>query len=81
MKFKKDVDFAKFFQAVKKCSEDILFYTIEGDQLNLSSTLSRFIFSTVNTHEGIISSGRVVCKCEADKELLREFLEERTIEE
>lgn len=75
MKFKKDVDFGEFFKKVKQCKQDVLFYSLEGDQLNLSSTISRFIFSAVNFHEGIISSGNVVCGCEEDKELLKEFFE------
>ena len=76
MKFKNDIDFRAFFQAMKKCKADVLFYTIEGDQLNLSSTISRFIFSAVNNHEGIISGGKVVCQNKEDEEILKEFLQD-----
>ena len=75
MRFKKDADFGKFFEKIKECREDVLFYTLEGDQLNLSSTISRFIFSSVNFHEGIVGSGKVVCKCKEDEELLKDFFE------
>ena len=76
MKFKKDVNFRKFFQTMKKCKGDVLFCTLEGDQLNLSSTVSKFIFSTINQHEGMLEGGNVVCRCKEDEETLKEFLEE-----
>ena len=72
MKLKKDIDFKEFLDAVKDCRGDVLFYTIEGDQLNLSST----IFFAVDKHEGIIRSGDVICKCEEDKIRLKEFVEQ-----
>lgn len=74
MKLKEGIDYAKFLDIVKKCSRDVLFETLDGDQLNLNSTLSRFLFSTVSGHEGIIRSGTVKCQCEADKEMLKEFI-------
>lgn len=76
MKLKKDIDFKEFLDAVKDCRGDVLFYTIEGDQLNLSSTISRIIFFAVDKHEGIIRSGDVICKCEEDKIRLKEFVEQ-----
>ena len=76
MKLREGIDYAKFLDTVKKCSRDVLFETLDGDQLNLNSTLSRFLFSTVSGDEGIIRSGMVICQCEEDKELLKEFITE-----
>ncbi|MCI6997696.1 MAG: hypothetical protein MR936_13170 [Eubacterium sp.] len=76
MKLKERIDYAKFLDTVKICNRDVFFETLDGDQLNLNSTLSRFLFSTVCGHEGIIKSGMVRCQCEEDKELLKEFIAE-----
>ncbi len=75
MKFKKNADYMKFFATVKKCKGDVLFYTLEGDQLNLSSTISHFLFMTMMGHEGSMISGDVKCVNEEDIELLKEFLD------
>ena len=74
MKVREGIDYAKWLDTVKKCSRDVLFETLDGDQLNLNSTLSRFLFSTISVHEGIIRSGTVRCQCEEDKERLKEFI-------
>ncbi len=76
MKLKDGINYADFLDTVKKCNKDVLFETLDGDQLNLNSTLSRFLFSTVSGHDGIIRSGTVRCQCEEDKEILKEFITE-----
>ena len=76
MKLKDGINYADFLDPVKKCNKDVLFETLDGDQLNLNSTLSRFLFSTVSGHDGIIRSGTVRCQCEEDKEILKEFITE-----
>lgn len=76
MKLKDGINYADFLDTVKKCKKDVLFETLDGDQLNLNSTLSRFLFSTVSGHEGIIKSGTVRCQCEEDKAILKDFITE-----
>lgn len=50
MTFKPKANMAAFFQQLLQCRGDVWFITTEGDQLNLKSTLSQFIF--VAAHVG-----------------------------
>lgn len=45
MKLKGNIDFSEFFRTVQTCSGEVLLVTPEGDQLNLKSTLSQFVFA------------------------------------
>lgn len=47
MKLKNNVNIPSFLEAVQKCDYEVLFVTGEGDQLNLKSTLSQFVFTAV----------------------------------
>lgn len=75
MKLKGNIDYADFIETVKKCEKDVFFHTIEGDNLNLSSSLSQFLFAVVSNNEDIINNGNVECLCKADIERLERFLQ------
>ena len=45
MKLKENIDYSEFFRSVQKCAGEVLLVTPEGDQLNLKSTLSQFVFA------------------------------------
>lgn len=47
MKLKNNVNIPSLLEAVQKCDHEVLFVTSEGDQLNLKSTLSQFVFTAV----------------------------------
>lgn len=45
MKLKTAIDYSEFFRTVQSCAGEVLLVTPEGDQLNLKSTLSQFVFA------------------------------------
>lgn len=63
-----------FFHAVQKCQGRVLYFSEEGDQLNLKSTLCQFLFSSVLLNNPELLNGRVVCERNEDLLLLRPFL-------
>lgn len=75
MKLKEGIDFILFLKAVKGCGSDVWFRTEDGDCLNLKSTLSQYLFSSITNRKGVLESGRIECGEENDWEKLRDFLE------
>ena len=73
-KLKENIDFAEFLGKIEECRGDILFCTREGDRLNLSSSISRFVFSAANFHRELIREGEIICTCKEDTEILGKFL-------
>ena len=63
-----------FFHAVQKCQGQVLYFSTEGDQLNLKSTLCQFLFSSALLSNPELLNGRVVCEREEDLLLLQPFL-------
>lgn len=45
MKLKKNINYSEFFRTVQTCEGEVILETPEGDQLNLKSTLSQFVFT------------------------------------
>lgn len=76
MRFKKDVNFAAFFQALGECSGDVILETAEHDRLNLSSMLSRYLFASLTGDSEILAGATVCCKKKEDYKRLAEFLTE-----
>lgn len=64
-----------FFEAVQSCDSDVYFYSCEGDQLNLKSTLSQYLFATICGDHSYIEQGSIVCSTEADRERLSVYLD------
>ena len=50
MLLRQDIDIIKFLQQVKRCRDEVLFETTEGDRLNLTSTLSQYVFCSIASH-------------------------------
>lgn len=75
MKLKKDINLLEFFQAVHRCRQDVFFYSSEGDQLNLKSMLSQYMFSAVFNDKALIGQGKIVFANQDDYSSLRTFLE------
>lgn len=73
MYLKENVDVIKFLPAVKACREDVFLETVEGDRLNLKSTLSQYVFVACANGKGFLDKARIICTDE-DAESLQEFL-------
>jgi hypothetical protein len=75
MKLKINTNFADFLLSVQSCKNDVYFNSADGDQLNLKSLLSQYIFTSVEANHQLIKTGEIVCKNEQDYELLSKYLE------
>lgn len=73
MYLSEDVDIVQFLSAVKTCREDVFLETVEGDRLNLKSTLSQYVFAACANGRGFLKKARIIC-AEEDVKSLREFL-------
>lgn len=73
MKLKTDINVPAFLQAVRSCAGEVYFTTPEGDHLNMNSTLSQFIFTTVIADKLGALDGSIICQDEADEILLRDY--------
>ena len=76
MNLKSNIDIAKFLLEIQKCQGEVYYETSDGDRLNLSSTLSQYIFCTVASHSYDWSQGMICCKSEEDIPKLSPYLEE-----
>ena len=63
-----------FFHAVQQCQGEVLYYSEEGDQLNLKSTLCQFLFSSVFLNNPSLLNGEISCEREEDWHFLKPFL-------
>lgn len=75
MKLKENIPVAEFLDTVRKCEGMVYFKTIEGDQLNLKSLLSQYIFVSIIDNSELMNNGVVDCSLEEDVAMLKEFLE------
>ncbi|MCD8160241.1 MAG: polya polymerase [Clostridiales bacterium] len=75
MKLKSNIDYKKFLASVRRCKGEVYYDTVEGDRLNLKSTLSEYLFATAAITSDIIEDGGVVCQLEEDYALLADFVE------
>lgn len=73
-KLKKDADLLQFLQTVKTCRGDVHFQTDDGDNLNLKSVLSQFIFAALAGKPWLLEMARISCDQEEDYLLLHPFL-------
>ncbi len=75
MKLKKEVSLSDFMSTVKQCRSEVYFKTVEGDILNLRSTLFAYIFMAAvsDSARGYLLDGEVVCNLAADSTLLAPF--------
>lgn len=75
MKLKPKTNFVDFLKSVQDCKNDVYFNSADGDQLNLKSLLSQYIFTSVKANNKLIKTGEIVCKNEQDYEYLSNYLE------
>ncbi|MCD8141980.1 MAG: polya polymerase [Clostridiales bacterium] len=75
MKLKANIDYTKFLASVHKCKGEVYYDTVEGDRLNLKSTLSEYLFATAAVTSDFIENGGVFCQQEEDYALLADFVE------
>lgn len=71
-KLKHKIEPVHFLKAVNQCRGDVVLTTLEGDYLNLKSTLSRYIFA-VNAEQQEFPKSEV-CFEEGDYDCIREYL-------
>ncbi len=76
MKFAKNFDPVGFWKAVMQCRGEVRFCSMQGDILNLKSTLAQYVFSSVLGRKDLIDGGRIEFENEADRERLRPYMEE-----
>ena len=73
MRLKEGIDLAAFVRRVKECKGDVFLETEEGDQLNLKSALSQYVFVVLTEQREILRNSIVACDSE-DQEKLAEFV-------
>lgn len=74
MKFKDKIDYSAFLKNVQKCSGEVLLVTPEGDQLNLKSTLSQFVFAAAISGSLDLSDAKLILADPEDAVLLEVFV-------
>lgn len=75
MKIKPNINVPAFLQAVQTCTGEINFITSEGDNLNLKSSLSQFIFAAVIAGKLHSLNGSIVVQNPDDVEKLCDYCE------
>ncbi len=74
MKLKDQISIPVFLQAIQECEADVLFVTLEGDRLNLKSTLSQFVFTAVIAGSLKQLEGNIELQQSSDVVFLNEFI-------
>ena len=73
MRLNEGIDLVAFVRRVKECKGDVFLETEEGDQLNLKSALSQYVFVVLTEQREILRNSIVACDSE-DQEKLAEFV-------
>ena len=73
MRLKEGIDLVAFVRRVKECKGDVFLETEEGDQLNLKSALSQYVFVVLTEQREILRNSIVACDSE-DQEKLADFV-------
>jgi hypothetical protein len=73
MKLKADIDFAELTKKIGKCQGQVYFCS-EGNQFNLKSVFSQYVFYAVTGNPNLMEEGELYCTEEKDYDDLREFL-------
>lgn len=75
MKLKTGVNISHFLLAVQSCRGDVNFITPEGDNLNLKSALSQFVFAAVIAGQLETLQGEIQLQDAQDLPLLQGYLQ------
>lgn len=76
MKLRSNMDYPAFFRAVHHCEGQVYLVTLEGDRLNLKSTLSQFIFTTAVRSNLALTDAVLLLECPQDRHILEAYIEE-----
>ncbi len=76
MKLKQGIDFSAFLHSAKKCRGEIWFVTEDGDQLNLKSLLSEYLFVTAAISSKVAEHGYIKCQLSEDFVCIQKYLRE-----
>lgn len=76
MKLKSNIQIPAFLQAVQACKGEVNFVTAEGDNLNLKSTLSQFVFTAVIAGKLQSLQGQVILQNPDDQAILQDYCEQ-----
>lgn len=79
MKLKKAVSCAEFLKSAQACRGEVVFETPEGDQLNLKSTLSEYLFLTASLSGKLLEAGSLRFQYPDDQKTLTQYLEEESV--
>lgn len=74
-RLKANISLSAFFTAAQSCVGTVYFVTEDGDQLNMKTTLSQFLFTTTVSNATEPVEGLIHCSVERDYERLKEYLE------
>lgn len=74
MHLKQDINIKNFLSQVTKCKNDVFYETTEGDVLNLSSTLSQYVFCSISIQPEYWITGTIRCTDATDYETLSNYL-------
>ena len=73
---KSDIDVIEFLNTVSDCPGDVWFYTAAGDEINLKSELSKYVFLTAVTQPEVLKTSEVKVSMGEDLERLDRFFAE-----
>ena len=73
---KSDIDVIEFLNTASDCRGDVWFYTAAGDEINLKSELSKYVFLTAAAQPGVLETAEVKVSADADLEYLGRFFAE-----
>jgi hypothetical protein len=73
MFLKKDINMNEFLKTVDKCEGDVYFISAE-DELDLKSSLCRYIIGVKAANNNIDTNTKIQCKYEKDYLVLDDFL-------
>lgn len=76
MNLKRNINMKGFFLQLRKCKDDVFFETTEGDSLNLSSSLSQYVFCSIAIQPEYWITGTIRCANAKDYEILADYLSE-----
>lgn len=74
MKLNPNANIPHFLQAVYQCQGDVYFITPDGDNLNLKSALSQFVFAAVVAGQLKELHGNILLKDQQDPPILQDYL-------
>ena len=79
MKVENIRDISKFFEVIDQCTGRVELVTGEGDRLNLTSTLSQYVFCSIASHPDCWADSTITCKTPEDYALLADYLYEKDV--